>query len=816
MRLDTSTLALLIKEDPATIECLDLDNLRIDRLREGLFQHCTQLVSIDLSGNSLQSLQGQPFKRCSNAWWINLSNNQLDSLVDSGLGHFLALGALDLGYNSLSLESLAPLASVHVLQLTLKGNSKLSRVDCERRRAALDALQVVWVVDGHFVLESGPDRGDNPSDALAIAALSELGDDQWDCSVAKNEKVHLLRYQRVLKSMPKDPRACAQYKLEKLVDEYNVEVTTQRQWIAKQIFRNKPRLLPRVEIDALLAAQPTTRLDLCVLVGMAVHLAPVPRRLLREALGVLLSSHQGCQRIDDIVGLPPFVRTAVAHILREATIQERDNGCYAFDTLQLELIDALPEVFVERSGSSSLPKPSTLLARRFVTLLSRAPPCSTTSNAGKSSRDKLTYKSIEHILRAANLSSADVHLVDNCVEAPVPAPPHEQSASLLKRIDGVADRPDYSKLRAPRIGEQVEVAPGKFARVAAVTDSDVQLDHAELPPVIGSARVDRSSVFWDPRGWWRHTLAVVAKANKSKEHRTTRLFRPNLGLNEAGRARCAGVPNLSLRENNALPTEHMCHRPNVVSLFSAEASLDAAFVVASQGAISAQNNAQAAHPNVMWSTIESALALAAELDEPMDEGGPRAAATTRTKAMPSEQHWREDTTPLETQDTDDADEEALWMLIQRSMGSQRAENVRLRKTWPLLEQMGRFRPAASQGWLSHNRQRHNAAVFELTALPTKKTRQQVLASSSRRSSATRSPAATATQRGQAPTRSKQRWCGHISLDAHCVSLLGTRSTTGSTFPCWRRRQRPGSAQACLTRTRGRRNRTADSRGAPPI
>ncbi|KAJ1453222.1 hypothetical protein M885DRAFT_588752 [Pelagophyceae sp. CCMP2097] len=183
---------------------------------------------------------------------------------------------------------------------------------------------------------------------------------------------------------------------------------------------------------------------------------------------------------------------------------------------------------------------------------------------------------------------------------------------------------DARGLRRPRAAEAVEVSDNVYAFVVDVSDDGNVIDVSPFKGQPFVASVLRAELMWDPRGWWKHTnAAAVAGEVHSLLKDRARLFRPSQGMHPSGRKCASGVPNVVLPGLEPTPG-------GVVELFSADAAFDAAFVVAPQRAIAAQN----ARTNGAQSWARLEAAPVALLHAPVALLQPRQAQPTPKRSQP--------------------------------------------------------------------------------------------------------------------------------------------------------------------------------------
>ena len=186
--LTTEALRARCRGPVDAVQAISLCNMSLDRLGEHLAD-CVKLASLYLSGNTLAEVT--VLEACRELWRVEASHNRLATL--DGIASFGALGRLDLGHNKLGWEEVQRLAPMHVVELTLAGNSALRRAPgggggggaqaarrlstVEYRQHVLRLLPLVWVLDGEFVTveERAAARAAGPAPAEAPAEAFKGG-----------------------------------------------------------------------------------------------------------------------------------------------------------------------------------------------------------------------------------------------------------------------------------------------------------------------------------------------------------------------------------------------------------------------------------------------------------------------------------------------------------------------------------------------------------------------------------------------------------------------------------------------------------------
>ncbi|KAH8056806.1 hypothetical protein JL721_9925 [Aureococcus anophagefferens] len=590
-----------------------------------------------------------------------------DALATSGIDEFSALGALDLGHNALGPESLAPASEIEVVRLTLAGNAGLGAGDDSYRRTALQRAPAAWVLDDHFVTaaeaasaveaheaaaalerKTSPPASPTSPTILEKRTLATLGDGDWNEASAGDTatKKHLARHRRVLANQPARPFLRDQYRLKNLVVEYETRCAALKSWASAEPRdgrRTGPRRPPNTRCAELCGLPTRARLDACVLLWASLQFAPLPAAMYKEALTILLAPHAGVGAVGDVAALPPFVRSGLVALLREQNAADAEARPGELNDLERDLAAAVPAVAVCTRVCTDGGEPVgarlglgdrrrlAAAARHAVILLSRAPSCPSLVTRQTSSKQQRAYDSIGHLLAAAGMTFDELDRDSDSAEANVdnPARPYARrwappeppaaldasasaspsatiaegddddatTASQRSLVAGVTGPPaDLHRLRRPRPGEHVEILENVFV---ILVDVAADGSRCRAAPYGGDAVLERGDLWWDPRGWWRHARAAAEQAELFRAGARSRLHRAHRGAHRSGRACASGVLNAPVPAA-ALPPA----RGGVVSLFSADAALDPAFVVAPPAAIATQN-AYGRAPSASWARLQA-------------------------------------------------------------------------------------------------------------------------------------------------------------------------------------------------------------------
>ena len=82
------------------LKSLDLSGMRLDILKEDMFELNTQLESLNLRNNSLKRIEKETFKSLKQLRTLDLSFNSLESLDNEPFNHLNSLETLNLSHNN--------------------------------------------------------------------------------------------------------------------------------------------------------------------------------------------------------------------------------------------------------------------------------------------------------------------------------------------------------------------------------------------------------------------------------------------------------------------------------------------------------------------------------------------------------------------------------------------------------------------------------------------------------------------------------------------------------------------------------------------
>ena len=130
---------------------------------------------------------------------------------------------------------------------------------------------------------------------------------------------------------------------------------------------------------------------------------------------------------------------------------------------------------------------------------------------------------------------------------------HVEDLNIQSMVDVVVETSGYSNtLRKPRPNESVQVFMDVYARIMDVDDENgsvtiTPFPGMDSPPYSSSLVVVRSKLFFDPRGFWSHIVALrQMQASHDNKQSASNLFRQNNGVAASGMPRGASVPNLQV------------------------------------------------------------------------------------------------------------------------------------------------------------------------------------------------------------------------------------------------------------------------------
>lgn len=683
MKLTDESLALLVEGDLADVEVLHfVRSPLISRLVSTSLHRCRRLVSLNLARLGVRTIDGDALAACTTLWWVDLSRNRLETLAGSGLDAFAALGLLDVSANKLPIDAIASIGEIEAVRLHLAGNPGAAD-----RAAALAAAPAAWVLDGRLVMadernaaklaraESPAPTGDVPS------PLARLGGEDWIAAAVA--PTHLARHRLVATEQPTAPARRDVYRAKHALKDYECEVAFRAAWAQALPAATRPPLPPPTRRDRLDALRGTGRVDAVCLLWASVATEGMERRILVDALGTLV----GSAAAQDVANLAPFVRQGLCAGLYDAALRDEAENPSLDDRRVLAVLPPVPAV--EVPGASEAINPA---AARAARLLGAA---ATTRAVGGRPRSRSTHA-------RANADGGLAMLRRwGGQEAIAPA---LGEAAAAQRDDLPQKADDLAKLRQPRPGEGVEVFDSVFTVVVDATPHVVRLKPfagINGDPYFGHATVDRKSLWWDPRGWWRHAHAAKEQTLLFRAEQRARLHRVNDSTHRSGHPCGLGLVNAAVPVPAAVPDKRLA-RP--VALFSADAAPCSAFVVAPPDAVVAQN--AYASPEVAWSRLEDAPRVVLRRGTSNDEAPQR---RPRSRARPNK--------PAAGSPPSTTIPPADVPTLEREMGHLRATNRLFRKKWCAVQERAlRLRRGAAPFDVVESTPPAESSVFALTAL----------------------------------------------------------------------------------------------------
>ena len=263
----------------------------------------------------------------------------------------------------------------------------------------------------------------------------------------------------------------------------------------------RPPLPPPTRRDRLNALDGARRVDAACLLWASVATKGVERRILVDALGTLV----GSAAAQDVANLAPFVRQGLYAGLRDAALRDEAENQSLDDRRVLAALPPVPAGGAGWAEASNQPPRGPLACW---------PKPTDDQGRGRTRGPTLTAVS----RRAAELGGQEV----------LTLAPDEAPAALRDEAPQKAD--DLAKLRQPRPGEGVEVFDSVFTVVVDAAPHVVRLKPfagINGEPYFGHAAVDRKSLWWDPRGWWRHVHAAKQQTLLFRAEQRARLHRVN-------------------------------------------------------------------------------------------------------------------------------------------------------------------------------------------------------------------------------------------------------------------------------------------------
>ena len=674
MKLTDKTLALLVEGDPAEVEVLHfVRSPPISQVGHSSLHRCRRLVSLSLARLGLRTIDGDALAACATLWWIDLSRNHLETLAGSGLDAFAALGLLDVSGNAVAIDAIASIGEVEVVRLHLAGNPGAAD-----RAAALAAAPAAWVLDGRLVTADERNtaelaRAESSTPTGEPPPLARLGGEDWIAGAAAPAR--LAHHRLVAAEQPTAPARRDVYRAKHALADYECEVALRAAWARTRPAATRPPLPPPTRRDRLNALDGARRVDAACLLWASVATKGVERRILVDALGTLV----GSAAAQDVANLAPFVRQGLYAGLRDAALREVAENQSLDDRRVLAALPPVPAA--EAPDGLEALKPAAARAARLLAEADGRPRSRSTHARANADGGLATLRSWggQEVLTLA---------------------PDEAPVALRYEAPQKAD--DLAKLRQPRPGEGVEVFDSVFTVVVDAAPHVVRLKPfagINGDPYFGHAAVDRKSLWWDPRGWWRHVHAAKQQTLLFRAEQRARLHRVNDSAHRSGHPCGLGLVNAAV----PVPAETFDKRlARPVALFSADAAPVAAFVVAPPAAVVVQN--AYAPPEVAWSRLEDA---------------PRVVLRgTGNDEAPRMRHWSRarpnkpaaGSSPSTTVSPEDAS------ALEREMGHLRAANRLFRKKWCAVQERAlRLRRSAPSD-VVESTPPAESSVFALTAL----------------------------------------------------------------------------------------------------
>ena len=524
-----------------------------------------------------------------------------------------------------------------------QGNPAVERECAPYRPSILRRLPNVWILDGWLA-----DAGERalaaglewtPPDAAGGRGF-KWGAGEWSAEAPSYIGELAMRFLSVLKEQPTRADLIDDFRLRHICGAYDEDALRHNTAAARQIYGQRPLRLPRVHLKVLKRLDVRVRVDLLVILAAALKFE-VPEQVVSEALTVLLAAELGTDVAEEVTRLPPFDKAAVCFELRGQFTGDVQEGKLRFGQDLAELVEAVPAI-VARSPREATAADGTgagdPFARHATILLTRSPSCPPLTATQRTPAAQRIYDAMLPLLQAAGFSLKDLTLEqgDGGVNVKAPRRPYQRPWSrgagaraddapqddfdmlyeygdggggngggYLSDSQGGAEEANLSGARCPRPGEHLLWQQGRWAFVMTTSHDGaiITVTAPDLPPA--GFHVQRSDVFWDPRGWWIHREAAMqGSARQAQTSRLQRLHRTNGGLTRSGLPCGAGSLNLPM-EASGVP-----HK-SVVNVFSADQSWDPAFVMAPPAMIEQQNQlalyaGDMSGGGSAWSRIETA------------------------------------------------------------------------------------------------------------------------------------------------------------------------------------------------------------------
>jgi len=465
----------------------------------------------------------------------------------------------------LKLDELTKLREVDIIQLSVEGNPPLARLVGTSYRGrvlagstwslsfqpnfllvfhtilippALPAVPSIWVLDGHFALSSEcvtPPPADTSLPRVEASSFDwrrgTWGGEDDEEGRGRVEGLWAARHLAAIRDQPsrsnpqRDP-----WRLSHLASTYDHDASTFNGFVRRGVGRRLP-LWPLMHLRAVELLGQSERLDLLTLLCADISYSP-PRRVVSEAFTVLLAQQLGAAVVSDLCRLPPFGKTVLAFVLRQALIAEVTSvpeGPNALPRDKQDLLHATPAIVAK--GTLTQEHAQAILSRHAVALLARAPSCPALSIAPSSSLPPLSQKMLNELnpllgatgVAKAELTSSsfstssvtDVGGSSSVIEA-------NYESFFLSEASAPLDA-DLSHVRRPRPGERLKWSASgldSFAYIVAVSETGSSArvafkkrseSRSSLLEVI--EEVARSDMYWDPqiKGWVHVAAAAEAQ-----------------------------------------------------------------------------------------------------------------------------------------------------------------------------------------------------------------------------------------------------------------------------------------------------------------
>lgn len=307
--LNEILLSKLLRND-SSAALLDFSSLDIGSIlfRINIPSAITNTYIVNAAHNKIQCLN--IIFHIETAWWIDISNNQISDINYDLLPY--ALGLLNLSSNRINYDKLHVLNAIHLLRLTLMGKLERDKLFTQTnisyhqyRNSTINLLPNIWVLDDDFISHS--ERHNSIGSGSQHVSTPLHTNQHWGTRVANSKESTLLR---LLQNVPIEGCTSDCWRLDVLLEDHLEEMK-----ITYIYNRNLSNNTSNINILQLLSIPHATLLDLSVLLTAMIYF-PLPKRLLKSALIILLSPYLP---LNDILGyytLPLFVNTAIVSIIR--------------------------------------------------------------------------------------------------------------------------------------------------------------------------------------------------------------------------------------------------------------------------------------------------------------------------------------------------------------------------------------------------------------------------------------------------------------------------------------------------------------------